>query len=51
MSTSNKAIQCHRHCREWGGERSEPVTPPHSPIGGAHADAHLKACVLPRQRE
>jgi hypothetical protein len=21
----------------WGDERSEPVTPPHSPIGGAHA--------------
>jgi hypothetical protein len=25
-----------------GGERPEPVTPPHSPAGGAHANVHLK---------
>jgi hypothetical protein len=24
-STSNEAIQCHRHCKEWGGERSGPL--------------------------
>ena len=38
----NKKIQRHRHCKEWGGERSEPATPPHSPAGGAHANVHLK---------
>jgi hypothetical protein len=28
---------CYRHCKEWGGERTDPTTPPHSPKGGAHA--------------
>jgi hypothetical protein len=35
-----KPIQCHRHCREYGGERSDPVTPLHPPSGGAHANVH-----------
>jgi hypothetical protein len=32
----NKLIQCHRHCKEHGGERFDPITPSCSPSGGAH---------------
>jgi hypothetical protein len=38
----SKPIQCYRHCREWGGERPEPVAPPHPPSGGAHANVHME---------
>ena len=48
----NKWIQCYMHCKEWVVEGPNPLHHhTHSPVGGAHANVHLKACVLPRQRE
>jgi hypothetical protein len=38
----NKLIQCHMHCKEHGGERFDPITPPYSPIGGAHANVYRR---------
>jgi hypothetical protein len=44
--TANGAIQIeftrYRHCKEWGGERSEPVTPPRSPIGEVHMQMYIE---------
>jgi hypothetical protein len=30
-SPIGKLIQCHRHCKEHGGERFDPITPSWSP--------------------
>jgi hypothetical protein len=40
----NKLIQCHRHCKEHGGERFDPITPSCSPSGGAHANVYMSMC-------
>jgi hypothetical protein len=44
-------MQCYMHCKERGGERSEPVTPPHSPTGGAHAECTFEGmCAAKTER-
>jgi hypothetical protein len=49
--TSNEAIQCYRHCKERGGERFEPITPPHSPRRRCTCRMYISRHVCYQDRE